>query len=107
MVRIGLAAFVALAGTDRGFPQQASTPQATLAEAFRSEPQWLTSPRLLKLGEKIDFEFYLPPRLAAGSLDIFPQYLERAEPGSGFRAGGALEWIERLNRECLRLTFIE
>ena len=107
MVRTGLAAFVALAGTDRGFPQQASTPQATLAEAFRSEPQWLTSPRLLKLGEKIDFEFYLPPRLAAGSLDIFPQYLERAEPGSGFRAGGALEWIERLNRECLRLTFIE
>ena len=60
IVRAGLAVCVVLAGIARGFSQQASTPQATLAEAFRSEPQWLTGPRLLKLGEKIDFEFYLP-----------------------------------------------
>jgi hypothetical protein len=72
----------------------------------KAEPQWLTGPRLLKLGEKIDFQFYLPPGTVGDSLDVFPQYLERAEPRSGFRAGGDLRWIDELNRESLRLTFV-
>ena len=106
MARIGLAVFAALAPAERGLSEQASIPRAALAPAFRLEPQWLTGPRLLRSGEKIEFEFYLPPGMAAGSLDVFPQYLERAEPGRGFRAGGELAWVDGLPRESLRLAFV-
>lgn len=73
--------------------------------AFRQQPQWRTGPRLLKLGEKIDFEFFVPPNIAAGELSIFPQYLERAEPACFSPTTSDLGWLEALERETLPLTF--
>jgi hypothetical protein len=70
-----------------------------------SHPQWKTSSRLLKLGEAIDFDFYLPDGMQAGDLTIFPRYLEIAQPGEKFEAGGGLDWLDELPSESRKLTF--
>ena len=56
-------------------------------------PQWTTSARLLKLGEAIDFRFFLPAGASSGEFRTFPKVLERAEPGDKFRADGGLGWV--------------
>ena len=55
-----------------------------------TEPQWTAGSRLLKLGEKIEFDFFLPAGVDGGSVSVFPRYLERARPGNAFVAGGDL-----------------
>ncbi len=70
-------------------------------------PQWTTGSRLLKLGETIAFDFFLPENIAAGNVTLFPQYLERANPGRGFVAGGNLGWLDALESEALDLTFVD
>lgn len=72
---------------------------------FRSQPQWLTGPRLLRMGEPIEFRFFLPVAAAPGSLEIFPRYLEQATPGEAFRPDGGLEWLDRQQPETLPLEF--
>lgn len=69
------------------------------------KPQWTTSSRLLKLGEKIEFHFYLPSSAKAEELTIFANYLERAEPGEAFVAGGDLRWLDALSSTKHRLEF--
>jgi hypothetical protein len=72
--------------------------------ADRSIAQWVTGPRLLKLGEKIAFEFFVPPGATFGKLEIFPQYLE----ASGTRRsapGKTLGWLDSLPREQFELDF--
>ena len=59
-------------------------------------PQWITSPRLLKLGESIEFRFFLPAGIRSEGLSIFPRYLELANPGKAFVAGGDLAWLDTL-----------
>ena len=68
-------------------------------------PQWTTGPRLLKLGEGIAFNFFLPDGIKAEPLTIFPRYLERAEPGDAFTAGGDLGWLDALESEQFELEF--
>ncbi|MBI4551317.1 MAG: hypothetical protein HY710_03565 [Candidatus Latescibacteria bacterium] len=68
-------------------------------------PQWTTTSRLLRVGETITFDFYLPDGLAAGEVTIFPRYLERADPGDAFIAGGDLAWVDALPSERLPLPF--
>ena len=70
-------------------------------------PQWTTSSRLLKLGERIEFRFFLPPGIRPGGLSIFPQYLERANPGEAFVAGGDLAWLDSLEAQHLDLAFTD
>ena len=74
-------------------------------EQLLAQPQWTTSFRLLASGEKITFDFYLPDGAAARDLTIFPRYLERANPGAAFVAGGSLDWLDRLECEYLTLNF--
>lgn len=64
-------------------------------------PQLSTSSRLLRLGETITFRFHAPEAIACGDLEIFPRYLEQARPGNAFRAGGDLDWVQRLPRQSL------
>ncbi len=68
-------------------------------------PQWITGPRLLKTGESIDFDFYLQPGVAHGQLAIFPRYLERGDPGQGFRPGGDLGWLDTQSPDLFDLEF--
>ena len=68
-------------------------------------PQWTTGPRLLKLGESVRFEFTLPRGLEASALAIYPRYLERADPGEAFVAGGGLAWLDALEPETVELAF--
>ncbi len=68
-------------------------------------PQWTTGPRLLKLGEQIALNFFLPDGFHAEPLTIFPRYLERAEPGDAFTAGGDLDWLDTLEPEQFELKF--
>ncbi len=57
--------------------------------------QWLTGPRLIKLGESIDFRFYLPEGMAPGELVVFPRYLEQSSGrAEGFKDDGNLDWLE-------------
>ena len=74
-------------------------------EALLTMPQWTTSSRLLKLGESIEFDFFLPPGIHAENLSIFTRYLERANPGGAFTAGGDLAWLDTLEEERLDLRF--
>ena len=62
---------------------------------------------MLKLGEKIEFHFYLPSSAKAEELTIFPNYLERAEPGDTFVTGGDLRWLDTLPSERHSLEFID
>ena len=64
---------------------------------------WETTARLLKLGESITFSFRAPLRESV--LEVFPLYLERADPGDTFRPGGDLGWLDALERESLPLRF--
>ncbi|MBA4387258.1 MAG: hypothetical protein C0404_04710 [Verrucomicrobia bacterium] len=68
-------------------------------------PVWTTSIRLLKLGESLEFNFRLPPGVSSGGLKIYPQYLEQANPGTAFKPGGDLKWLESLPSEPQSLTF--
>ena len=70
-------------------------------------PQWTTGARLLKLGEAVDFRFFLPAGVPASDLTIFPQYLERANPGAAFVAGGDLAWLDALESEQHALSFAD
>jgi hypothetical protein len=70
-------------------------------------PQWTTSSRLLKLGETIEFQFYLPEGASSNPLRIFQRYLEQAEPGDAFKAGGNLDWVNALPSEEHALTFTD
>lgn len=70
-------------------------------------PLWTTSSRLLKLGESLTFRFRIPSGATDGGLKVYPQYLEQAEPGTEFTAGGDLKWLSRLPCEQLPLTFAD
>ncbi len=76
-----------------------------IAEHHLTSPQWITSSRLLKLGEKIDFHFFVPAGTQTEDLTIFPRYLEGAHPGEEFTADGDLAWLEALESETVRLRF--
>ena len=76
-------------------------------EQLLTMPQWTTGARLLKLGEAIDFRFFLPDGVSASDLTIFPQYLERANPGAAFVAGGDLAWPDALESEQHALSFAD
>ena len=69
--------------------------------------QWTTTSRLLKLGEEITFTFQLPSGVTADDVVVYPQYLERANPGKTFVAGGGLGWVRRLRSERIKLRFAD
>ncbi|NJD02663.1 MAG: hypothetical protein FIA99_08725, partial [Ruminiclostridium sp.] len=75
-------------------------------EKFTSLPQWITGSRLLKAGEKIGFDFYIPEGMKYGSVEVFPHYLEKADPGNSFIAGGGLAWLEDMESESQKLKFV-
>jgi len=75
--------------------------------AHFSTPLWITSSRLLKLGESLEFKFRLPPDITSGGLKIYPRYLEQASPDSAFKPGGDLKWLESLPSEQPPLAFSE
>ena len=72
-----------------------------------SQPQWLTGPRLLCLGEGIEFRFSVPDGGRADKLLVYPRYLEQAEPGGAFTAGGSIEWVKTLPAEVFELDFVD
>ena len=74
-----------------------------LDERHRGYPQWVTSSRLLRLGEAIDFDFFFPDGTDSEDLVIFERYLERAEPGEAFSAGGDLSWLDGIEPRVLPL----
>ena len=76
-------------------------------EHLASAPQWTTGSRLLQPGEAIEFNFHVPPGADASHLDIFPRYLEQADPGDAFVAGGDLAWLEALPSEQVALAFAD
>ena len=70
----------------------------------RTSPQWVTSSRLLRLGEAIHFDFFLPAGTDSNDLVVFERYLERADPGA-FTAGGDLSWLDGIEPRALSLEF--
>jgi len=78
---------------------------ATAGGGSSSRPEWITGSRLLKLGEAIDFHFFLPDGIAAGPVEVFPRYLEQARPGEAFVAGQDPTWLDRLEPERIALSF--
>lgn len=74
---------------------------------FLLRPQWNTSCRLLKLGEGITFHFFLIDASNTGHVVIFPRYLEVANPGDAFVAGGDLNWLDELESQEIELAFAE
>lgn len=71
-------------------------------------PQWVTGPRLLKIGETIEFQFFLPEGVdnpEAKTLRVFPRYLERAGTDADRSAPGGLGWVDSLASEGFALGF--
>lgn len=98
-----LAALVALLAADIPVvPPEANA----MTQGAESRPQITTTGRLLKVGETIQFTLRLPEGMSAGSLSIFPRYLERADPGQAFAAGGDLDWLQALPSEACELEFV-
>ena len=77
------------------------SPQAVHSE----QAQWWTGSRLLRLGESIDFRFHLAAGMSTGPLHVFGRYLEQAQPGDTFVAGGDLDWLDVLPSEAIDLEF--
>lgn len=77
-----------------------------MCDTLRDMPQWTTTGRLLKTGEGIEFEFFLPDGITSEDLVVFPHYLERAHPGKDFVAGGDLNWLDALPAETCKLDFV-
>jgi hypothetical protein len=71
----------------------------------RQQAQWWTSSRLLRLGEPIDFRFHLPAGASTRPLHLFGRYLEQAQPGDAFAAGGDLAWLDTVPSETVDLEF--
>lgn len=72
------------------------------------QAQFHAGPRLLKLGESIEFRLGVPVAgSAAGEvaaeLAIFPRYLRHARPGARFQTDAGLDWLAELQPEHLRI----
>lgn len=63
-----------------------------------SKPQLKTSARLLKISEKIKFDFYAP-NIKLINLYIYPNYLENAKDLSDFDLDDSLKWLSSNARE--------
>ena len=74
---------------------------------FLAKPQLTTGSRLLKVGEPMAFCLFKPDAMAPGTFDIFPRYLERANPGNDYVAGGDLDWLNKLESERIKLSFTD
>jgi len=85
----------------------ASKPSVTIQPQHLVRPQWITGPRLLKLGESIDFHFFLPEGASIGTLDIFPDYLRKAKPDLKVITSEDLSWLSQLEAEDLTLDVAE
>ena len=79
-----------------------------MEQVWKDSPQFMTNSRLLKLGESIDFKFYLLLTYVdkkAKLLKFFPCFLEKAHPKESFSPTGDLRWLNTLQSESLDLTF--
>lgn len=77
----------------------------SVSKEFRDQPQWLTGSRLLRMGESIEFRLFLPAGMPAGVLEVFPDYLRQAAPGTAFCSGGGLAWVDGQEPRSLPLSF--
>ena len=75
-------------------------------ERHRCSPQWVTSSRLLRLGEAIGFDFFLPRGTDSVDLVVFERYLEMADPGGTFSADGDLSWLDGIEPHALPLEIV-
>jgi hypothetical protein len=73
--------------------------------ADRSVAQWITGPRLLKLGEEITFDFFVPPGAEVGRLEVFTKYLGRGTELAQTSDEPPLAWLDSLPRETHELRF--
>lgn len=97
-VVITIASWLAAVGVAEDEPQT--------AELLR--PQLLAGPRLLKLGEGVEFRCFVPDGTEAGDLAIFPRYLEQSGArAESFKDDGQLDWLDSLPRETVPLEFSE
>ncbi len=65
-----------------------------MPDSALATPQLCTGPRLLKLGESLDFELHAPEGVQCGPLVVFTRYLEQANPGEAFQLNDSLAWVE-------------
>jgi hypothetical protein len=66
-----------------------------MRDVLLGQPQLVTSSRLLRLGESLEFCLHAPPRAVSGDLTLFPRYLEQADPGDD---AGMRSFVERYQR---------
>jgi hypothetical protein len=71
------------------------------------KPQWTTGPRLLRSGERIEFNFYLPGGAEQGGLAVFHRYLESADDHSEFQDVDDLSWLDKQTPELFNLKLVD
>lgn len=59
----------------------------------------------MRPGEPMEFGFFLPEGMSGSVLTIYPNYLERADPGEAFSADGGMGWLDGLTSEVFELDF--
>lgn len=96
---------LSVVGAGPAWSQNAADDLSFPTAACRSQSQWRTGPRLLKRGESIEFEFFVPPDVRAGHLQVFARYLEQAQPADFSPTAGDLGWLKDLAPENIELSF--
>ncbi|NQW20398.1 MAG: hypothetical protein HQ477_06700 [Chloroflexi bacterium] len=78
-----------------------------MSDHLLETPQLTTGARLLRLGEEMEFHFYLPKDVESGSFAIFPRYLERSGASDEFQIGEGLDWLLSQTPDSFELNPID
>jgi hypothetical protein len=105
--RLVLFATIALGGPMAdAVVRSAAPPNEITNPDFLKSPQWTTGSRLLKLGESIQFRFYVPSGTDGGKLEILPHFLENASAADRFDPNdGEKPWLAGQKSIPIKLAF--
>lgn len=81
-------------------------PQPAAKNVLEERPQCVTSSRLLKLGESIEFHLSVPAGVKPGDLVVFPCYQQRMDARHDILVGDNLDWLDSLSSETIKPAFV-
>ncbi len=66
--------------------------------------QWFTTSRLIKFGDTIEFDFFIPSGAESYQVDIFSRYLERYQTYGSFKADSDITFLDEIESESFPLV---
>ena len=66
--------------------------------------QWFTTSRLIKFGDTIEFDFFIPSGAESCQVDIFSRYLERYQTYGSFKADSDIAFLDEIESESFPIV---